>query len=132
MQTAKSEKLENIVPIKTSEVLKLDLESGSVDIVLLYDILHYFLLHERKMLYEEVYRILKMDGLLSVYPKHNKMDKPLWNLSGLTLKDIEKEIESFRFSSTGTFLKQLIHDDSYNDGYVINFKKEKGGKGDGN
>lgn len=132
MRIALAEKLKNIIPVKTSGDLRIDLENESVDVVLLYDILHYFTLREREILYKEVYRILKVNGLLSVYPKHNRTDEPLWNLSDLRIKDIRKEIERMKFCPKGKFLKELIHDDNYNNGYVINFKKTEGDKCDGN
>ena len=52
MQIAKSEGLKNIVPITTSGELKINLERNSVNAVLLYDILHYLCLEERKELYK--------------------------------------------------------------------------------
>lgn len=121
MKTAKSEGLKNIVPIKTSGDLEIDLSDDSVDVALLYDVVHYMEVEERSAIYEEVYRILKANGLLSVYPKHHRLDEPLWNLSAIELEDIIKEIESANFHFERKFFRQLIHDDNYNRGYVLNF-----------
>ncbi|MCK4257004.1 class I SAM-dependent methyltransferase, partial [candidate division WOR-3 bacterium] len=41
MQTAESEGFKNVLPIKTSGGLEINLENESVDVVLLYDVLHY-------------------------------------------------------------------------------------------
>jgi precorrin-6B methylase 2 len=41
MQIVESEGLKNVIPIKTSEVLKIDLDDESIDAVFLYDVLHY-------------------------------------------------------------------------------------------
>lgn len=126
IQTTDAEKLKNIVPIKTTGELKIDLENGSVDVVLLYDILHYLTLQERKTIYKEVYRVLKVNGLLSVYPKHNKMDEPLWNFSNLKLKEIISEIEGSNLHLFDEKYGKLLHNDNFDKGYVLNFKKSEG------
>jgi len=67
MEIAKTKGLKNIIPIHTkSEELKINLESKSIDAVLLYDVIHYMEALERKKIYEEIYRILKTSGFLSV------------------------------------------------------------------
>ena len=121
MGVAKSEGLENIVPVETSGDLKINLEDESVDVVLLYDIIHY--IEEREKLFEEAYRVLKKDGFLSVYPKHLKSDEPLWTLAHLELEDIVEEIERAKFYLKRKSFQELIHDDSYNKGYILNFRK---------
>jgi len=129
-QTAESEGLKNIVSIgNQSGELKINLEKEPIDAILLYDILHYLDVMERNKIYNEFYRVLKTDALLSVYPKHNKLDDPLWNLSDMLLEDVIKEIEGAKFNFKGQFYKKLIHDDNYNMGYILNFTKGK--KGDG-
>jgi len=121
MEVAKSEGLEDIVPVETSGNLKLDLKDESVDVVLLYDIIHY--IEGREKLFEEVHRVLKREGFLSVYPKHYRSDEPLWTLAGLELENIIEEIERAKFYLERKTFEKLIHDDSYNRGYVLNFKK---------
>ena len=121
MQVAKSKGIENITPITTAGEFKIELQNYSVDVVLLYDILHYFCLEERRQLYDEAYRILKSDGFLSVYPKHYLMDEPLWELSGVKLESLIKEIEDVNFCFNGKQLKRLFHDDHYDTGYILNF-----------
>ena len=111
MRTAKTKGLKNIVPIHDqSEELRIDLKNECIDAVLLYDVLHYMNIVERKKIYNECHRVLKADALLSVYPKHNKLDGPLWNLSDMQLEDVIKEIESAKFCFDGQFYKKLIHD----------------------
>jgi ubiquinone/menaquinone biosynthesis C-methylase UbiE len=131
MRRAKSENLNNIIPLNTSGTVKIDLDDETIDVVLLYDVLHYRDTEERGALYHEVYRILKPGALLSVYPKHHKLDWPLWNLADRTIEDIIKEIEVSYFDFYGKNLKELlIHDDEYTQGQILNFRKtgEKGGK----
>ncbi len=128
MKIAKTKDLKNIIPLHTkSEELKINLESESIDAVLLYDVLHYIGALERKMIYEEIYRILKENGLLSVYPKHHKSDEPLGNLSDMELDDVEEEIKSHYFYLQRKFYKKLLHNGDYNRGYILNFRKKLGG-----
>lgn len=127
MQTAESEGFKNVVPIKTSGELKINLANESVDVVILYDVLHYMNVKERRKIYGEVYRILKSDGFFSIYPKHLESDGALWNLSGMELEDIIKEIKGKNFYFERKFYESLIHDDNYDKGYILNFKKERKG-----
>ncbi len=125
MEIAKTKGLKNIIPIHTkSEELKINLESESIDAVLLYDVLHYMEALERKKIYEEIYRILKTGGILSVYPKHRKSDEPLWNLSDMELDDVIEEINSRYFYLQRKFYKKLLHNGNYNAGYILNFRKK--------
>ena len=125
LQIANSKSLQNIVPIHNElNNLKINIESESIDAILLYDVLHYLDLKGRKKIYKTAYRILKHGGLLSVYPKHNKMDEPLWNLANMNLEDIIKEIEAEKFHFVGKSFKKLFHDQSYNMGYILNFRKK--------
>lgn len=122
---AKLESLKNIAPIKTSGELKIPMENESVDVALLYDVLHY--MDERKKIIDEVYRVIKSGGLLSVYPKHHSSDSPLGGLAKLTLKDIIKEIEKAGFCFEKKAFKELIHDDNYDKGYILSFLRVKHG-----
>jgi len=125
MWAAESEGLKNIVPIETSEESKIDLEDGSIDVVLLYDVLHFMDIDERRKLYSMVHRILKTGALLSVYPKHHKLDEPLWKFSDMRLEDVIKEIEMANFYLDGKDHKRLIHDDNYDSGYILSFTKKE-------
>ena len=113
MQKAKLFGLENIEIIKTSGGLKIPLGNEYVDVVLLYDVLHiyYFSQGEREKLLKEVHRVLKPHSLLSVYPKHMELD------------EIKKEIEDANFYFENKYFKTLIHEDSYTDDYILNFRK---------
>lgn len=122
MHIAKAEGLKNIVPVHSQSAdLKINLKDKSVDVVLLYDVLHYMNVTERNKIYKESYRVLKTGALLLVYPKHNKFDEPLWNLSDMRLEDVIKEIKSVKFNFEGQSYKKLIHDDNYNTDYILNF-----------
>jgi len=120
---AVKEVLENIILIESIGNLKIPLEDESVDIIILYDILH--LIDDRKKLYKEVYKVLKKGKLLSVYPKHNKFDSPGWGLKNLTLEDIKKEIVNYGFYFDEKYCDIISHDDELNKGCILNFIKDK-------
>jgi ubiquinone/menaquinone biosynthesis C-methylase UbiE len=124
MKTAQIEQLGNIIPINSSKPI-INLPGASVDAVFVYDVLHYLNAVERKNLYQSVNAVLKNDGLLSVFPKHNRSDGPMWHLEKLSVIDIVKEIENNHFIMIQKDEKQLIHDDNLETGIIINFKKSK-------
>ncbi|MGC9363540.1 MAG: class I SAM-dependent methyltransferase [Fidelibacterota bacterium] len=115
--------IKNIEIILTTGAVTLDLEKNSIDVVLLYDVLHYFTPEERKQLLSEVYRVLKPDGLLSIYPKHVMNDAPLDQFEGVGIADVRQEIVAANFIFLGKFCGTLSHDDFLNPGCVLNFSK---------
>ncbi len=123
MQMARSLDLENIVPVETLKELENYLQSKPADVILLYDVLHYMETKKRREVYKEIYDILKIGGLLSVYPKHYELDEPLWNFSEMKLGTIMKEIESASFCFERQIFNELIHDDKYDKGIILNFAK---------
>jgi ubiquinone/menaquinone biosynthesis C-methylase UbiE len=113
----------NIKIIGNAGDLELDLESESIDIVLLYDMLHYVEKEKRKLLYGEVLRFLKPGGMLSVYPKHVADDYPLDEFAKLSIDDVKKEVEDTSFSFLQKYFGTISHDDLLNEGCVLNFTK---------
>ncbi len=112
--------------VKNIEVIKKEsetsLENNSVDFILCYDVVHY--LKDRAIIYSEFYRILRLKGVLSLYPKHHKNDQPLMEFAHMKLEDIIKEVEDAGLSLQNKVPKRLIHDDYYNEGYILNFRKD--------
>lgn len=106
-----------------NENSKIPLGNNSIDVVLCYDVIHYGNRKERIAIYNEVNRVLDEQGLFSVYPKHNREDYPLMELADIDLESVIKEIEKSRFIIEQKLLKTLLHDDYYNEGYVLNFRK---------
>lgn len=115
--------LNNVRVTKTSGQLKLPLESRVVDVVLLYDILHYFLKDERMKLYHEAFRVLKQGGLLSVYPKHTAEDNPTMELQHLCSTNVRREVQGSAFQFERRYCGIISHDDGLNKGCVLNFRK---------
>jgi len=124
IKTAQNEGLDNIIPVISSKPA-IDLPATSIDTVLIYDVLHYLNTDERKNLFQSVNTVLKDDGTLSVFPKHNQSDLPMWHLEKLNITDIVKEIRNNYFSLIQTAEKHLIHDDNLETGIIINFTKSK-------
>ena len=120
MQRAESEGLKNVERIEASGELKIDLEDESVDVVLLYDILHYYYFPrtgDRRKLLHEVYRILKPSALLSVYPTH------LQSYMHPKLEDVKREIDNANFRLERECSVILIHEETLEKGLVLNFRK---------
>jgi hypothetical protein len=73
--------------------------------------------------YAELHRILKNDGLLSVYPKHYKSDSPMWSLADMDIEDIIKEITMIGFRLQNTLYEKLFHFHSYASGHILTLRK---------
>lgn len=115
MQRAGTESLTNVERMDTSGEPAINLANQSVDMVLLFDVLHehYFPdSDQRERLLDEFYRILKPNGILSVYPKHMETAA-------------RGEIESTRFKLEEEYDVTFIHDGKdLERGRILNFKKK--------
>ena len=112
--------IRNVVCIEVSENDEIPLPAASVDVVLLYDVLHrgYFpQCHERKQNLMNVHRILKSGGLLSFYPTHLKQ-------YGMTLAKTIEEVMSVGFEIKGRAYRRLVHDDRLVRGVVFSFTRK--------
>lgn len=126
MEIAKTKNLKNIIPLHAKpEEPKINLESESIDVVLLYDVIHLVgknntsTVDDRKKLYKDVYRITRKNALISVYPSH------LTTHTDVTSKEeIKKEIEETGFSFEKEIYTELIHDDNKVKDYILNFRKK--------
>ena len=116
MQKAESAGLKNIERIDTSGELKFRLGDESIDLILLFDVFHHHYfpqMDERERLLEEIYRILKSDGSISVWPKHME-------------SEAEDEIKNANFYLEKEYYETLIHDNKDREkGQILNFKKNK-------
>jgi ubiquinone/menaquinone biosynthesis C-methylase UbiE len=115
--------LRNIRTITVSDLLEMGIDDGSVDVVLLYDVLHYFTRSQRRKLIRQMFRILKPSGLLSVYPKHTLDDWPSQEFKNLRVSDVVREIQACCFQPDGQVETTLSHDDGLESGCVVNFRK---------
>lgn len=114
MKKAKSGRLKNIRRMATSGELQISLPGESVDITLLFDVFHRFYfpqIDDRRKLMDEIYRITKTEGFVSVWPKHME-------------SEVRGEIEGVNFYLEKEYLGTLIHDNKdIETGKVINFRK---------
>jgi ubiquinone/menaquinone biosynthesis C-methylase UbiE len=115
--------LKNIRTINTSGQIQIDLENNSIDVALFYDVLHYHEKEGREKLYRQAYRVLKQDGLFSVYPKHTSEDDPIMGFQNLGLREVKQEIQNSNFVFGKKHCGLISHDDGLNQGCVLNFSK---------
>ena len=126
-QTVEEEGLSEVITTikpESTNILKINLADNTANFVLVYDVLHYFTKNERKEIYKEIHRILKNDGILSVYPKHNKSDWPIWNLAEMEVEDVVQEIIEMNFIFKNKQKFQLFHDENNDTGNVLTFRKK--------
>jgi len=115
--------LKNIKPVQTKGHVILDFDDASIDVILLYDVLHYLDKKKREILYSEAHRILKINGWISVYPKHVIEDAPADQFRDLHWEDVKNEIQSRNFQFQQKFCDIISHDDYLTQGCVFNFCK---------
>ena len=119
MEKAATMDLNNIVAVQSLKELKLFLNSDSLDIVLLYDVLHshYFTTKERGILLESINSVMKSYSLLSIFPKH---------MRPIEIKGIKDKLTKLGFYPESEVPAHLIHDGSYDTGNILNFRKRVG------
>ncbi|MEA1986450.1 MAG: class I SAM-dependent methyltransferase [Candidatus Marinimicrobia bacterium] len=114
---------DNIELVNTNGKLKLDFADNIIDFVMLYDVLHYLDSKQRKILYREMFRILKHNSILSIHPKHIIGNFPLMELQNVTLQELINEIENIGFKYSEKICDELSHDEHLENGCIINFMK---------
>jgi len=115
-QRKEERQLENIEIVDLSEGTGLPLQDESVDVVLLYDVIH--LLDNRRELLADIYRVSKPNAIVSAYPKHHQENM------NMDLDDVKNEIESAHFRFKKKLYKKLIHNNYLEQGYILNFRKK--------
>lgn len=112
----KSNSLSNVSLIRHDVTRKIPLPNYTVDITLLFDIFWYFRPYETSLLklIEEVQRIVKPAGLVSVIPKHINEEQ---------LQYFKTEMRNFGFAIIEEIQRNLVHDDAIEQGELLNFQK---------
>ncbi|MFX1561957.1 MAG: class I SAM-dependent methyltransferase [Promethearchaeota archaeon] len=112
-ERAAQENLGNIEIIQTSGKLVIPLDDEAVDTVLLYDVIHshYFSEKDRLTLLSEIHRVLKADGLFSIYPSH------------MDAEAIMKLIAQTRFQYIESIQKTLLHFGSLQEDQILNYRR---------
>lgn len=117
----RSYKLDNVIIIKVNS-LDIPLSDLSVDVVLLFDVLHSYYFpqsYERIRVLREVKRILRCNGYLLFYPG----DPEVFG-NKEELRVIIEEILSTDFKLDKIFKEMLIHEGSYVRGAIYRFIKQ--------
>jgi ubiquinone/menaquinone biosynthesis C-methylase UbiE len=68
LKKAEREGLDNIVRLLSSENVEIPIDNEAINHVLLIDVLQE--ISDKETLFREIFRILKSDGLMTVYPMH--------------------------------------------------------------
>ena len=116
--------LTNIEIMETSGEIEIDLSDSSVDVVLLYDVIHLVggrdssLAEDRKRLYKEIHRIVRPHGFVSVYPTHLETHTDI-----SSIEEVKKEFAASGFKFEKSFLEELTHDNNIVKGEILNFSK---------
>jgi len=115
MRKATLGRLENVRRMATSGDVIIELPDESVDVTLLFDVFHRYYfpqIADRRKLMDEIYRITKTQGFLSVWPKHME-------------SEVKGEIEGANFYLEKEYRGTLIHDnEDIETGKVMNFRKK--------
>lgn len=119
-RVAEEEDVENVECLHVPEEQEtIPLSSDSVDMVLLYDVLHggYFPeSSERKEVLLQIHDVLKPGGILSLYPTHLKK-------YGLTFEQILGEVRQTGFQLEDRSFRRLVHDGELVRGWVFSYCK---------
>ena len=116
--------LNNLKYFHTDGKIDMELEPGSFDVVLLFDVVHYFDPDERKNLYSVSNDYLKNGGLLSIYPPHLFSRKPKDERYGnLTEKEFINEVTRDGFEFVRKVCGQMNHYEKIMEDCTFNFRK---------
>ncbi len=122
-KNAKEKNLHNIKIVNTAGAIHLDLKDDAVDVVLMYDVLHYFDGDKRNVLYGQMERVLRNNGLLSIYPKHTAEDVPADAFEKISVDEVKREVERSGFVFEKKHCDTVSHNNGLNYGCVLNFRK---------
>jgi len=115
MKQAKLGGLKNIRRMATSGGLSINLPDESVDVSLIFDVFHRYYfpqIEDRKRLLDETYRVTKINGFVSVWPKHME-------------SEVRAEIEGANFYMEREYFGTLIHDNKdIETAKIIHFRKK--------
>ena len=120
--------IENLRAVHVLDGKAIPVPKESVDVVLLYDILHggYFPeAAQRVQLLRRLRRTLKPGGVLSCHLTHVKQ-------FGLTYRQLLGEFRSTGFILEGESRRTLVHDEQIVRGRVFRFRKPRRGRRNGN
>jgi len=106
---------QNIKIIQENVEHKISIPNSSVDFILLYDIFWYFRPKEANLsrLLHEIQRIVKPQGLISVFPTHINLSQ---------LQDFKSEMKQLGFYLVNCLQRELVHEKNLERGELLNFR----------
>ena len=113
----------NVKIIDNKWSIKFDYKESSFDCVVFYDILHSFDLKKRKSIYGKTLKILKDDGIMTLFPKHTIKDFPACYYAGMEVEEVIDEALEAGFVLYRKITALLSHDEEYIKGTLYTFKK---------
>ena len=121
MHKAESMGMYNIYRLEVSKDSEIPLDNESIDVVLLFDVLHFYYFPEedsRKRLLHDIHRVLKPGALLLLCPTHlqSTMEPKLEQVQ----REISKANFDFEYEYSGTL---IIHDRNLEENKVMRFRK---------
>jgi len=134
IRNARENGLANLARVDTSGSVPLPLRDASVDVVLLYDVLHLIgwssgsgktirrsTASDRRAVLKELFRISGPDGVISIYcphlATHTDVDSE---------QDVAEEFEGEGFALRDGFYETLLHDSNLVRGHIMNFVNRAG------
>lgn len=115
--------LQNVRTVAQLDEVAAVLADRPCDVVLAYDVLHFFPPDERQRLYDKFRALLRPGGLFSVHPKHLRHDWPSRAFAQLGLDDVIAEITAAGFQLQKVLNVTLWHDHGPLPGTILNFVK---------
>jgi len=116
IKNIKNNDIRNILRVDVTDKIDIPLSNNIFDIVFLFDVFH--LIDDKKILLDEIKRVLKKNGRLILYPRHHKEQM------NLDLSDVICLVEENDFLLDKKMFTTLLHDDDIVMDNVLIFKKK--------
>lgn len=114
-------KLGNIHVVHTDGGVRFPAEGHAVDLLVVFDVIQFFLPQERAALYADAQRVLKPSGALAMHAKHFGDDFRARFLKDSSEADVIAEVETAGFRVAHEYLGPLCHGDGIEQGHAVVF-----------
>ena len=116
MHEASSQKLANIVALRSIDTLEKTLAGRVLDVVLLYDVIHsyYFTREQRNNLLLTLAPAVSRNGIVSIFPRH---------MSPGEFEGTKKQLKALGFALQTRMEAELLHDNRFTSGSIYTFGK---------
>ena len=114
IREALSRDLKNIVALHSFEQMKKSLGTRSLDVVLLYDVIHhyYFTREQRDDLLVSLASAVSRDGIVSIFPQHMSLSE---------LEGSKKQLRALGFTFETRMEAELLHDNRFKSDRIYTF-----------